>query len=47
MFLMGKTSETFDGFPVFTRDGKNLVFASNRFIGKTGETNIFPADWVD
>ncbi len=29
-------NETFDGFPMFTRDGKRLVFASNRNAGKAG-----------
>ena len=37
--------EEFDGFPMFTRDGKKLVFASNRGAAKRGETNIFIADW--
>ncbi len=40
-------NETFDGFPMFTRDGKRLVFASNRGNAKQGDTNIFLADWVD
>jgi Tol biopolymer transport system component len=35
----------FDGFPMFSHDGKQLVFASNRFGKKTGETNVFIADW--
>lgn len=34
-------NKTFDGFPMFTRDGKRLVFASNRFNVKKGDTNIF------
>jgi TolB protein len=37
----------FDGFPMFTHDGKKLVFASNRFDKKPGETNIFIADWIE
>jgi TolB protein len=37
---------TFDGFPMFSPDGKKLVFASNRFAKQPhGETNIFIADW--
>lgn len=40
-------NETFDGFPMFTSDGKNLVFASNRFDKKSGDTNIFIADWIE
>jgi TolB protein len=39
--------ESFDGFPMFTRDGKKLIFASNRFSKKQGDTNIFIADWVE
>jgi TolB protein len=39
--------ESFDGFPMFTRDGKQLVFASNREQAKEGDTNVFIADWVD
>ena len=40
-------TEEFDGFPMFTRDGKTLVFASNRHHEVAGDTNIFIADWVD
>jgi Tol biopolymer transport system component len=39
-------SPDFDGFPMLTRDGKRLVFASNRNGSKPHETNIFVADWV-
>ena len=38
---------TFDGFPMFSHDGKKLVFASNRNNSRPHETNIFIADWVD
>ena len=38
-------NDTFDGFPMFTRDGKRLVFASNRAAAKRGDTNVFIADW--
>jgi len=40
------TDPSFDGFPMFTRDGKKLVFASNRNAKEEGETNIFIADWI-
>ncbi|MFN2413469.1 MAG: TolB family protein, partial [Pyrinomonadaceae bacterium] len=40
-------SESFDGFPMFSPDGKKLVFASNRNAAKTGDTNVFIADWVE
>jgi Tol biopolymer transport system component len=40
-------NETFDGFPMFSPDGKKLVFASNRNAAKSGDTNIFIADWVE
>jgi Tol biopolymer transport system component len=36
----------FDSFPMFSHDGKKLVFASNRNGKVHGETNIFIADWV-
>jgi len=38
-------NDTFDGFAMFSPDGKKLVFASNRNDAKEGETNIFIADW--
>ena len=41
------THETFDGFPMFSPDGKKLVFASNRNAAARGDTNIFIADWVE
>jgi TolB protein len=39
-------SEGFDGFPMFSPDGKKLVWASNRNAKAPHETNIFIADWV-
>ena len=39
-------NETFDGFPMFNKDGSRIVFASNRHDARKGETNIFIADWV-
>ena len=40
-------SDDFDGFPMFTRDGKRLAFCSNRYNDKPNETNVFVADWVE
>jgi TolB protein len=40
-------SEVFDGFPMFSPDGRRLVFASNRNAKKTGDTNVFIADWIE
>ncbi|MDX2030249.1 MAG: hypothetical protein SF339_06250 [Blastocatellia bacterium] len=40
-------NETFDGFPMFSPDGKKLVFCSNRNAAKSGDTNVFIADWID
>jgi Tol biopolymer transport system component len=37
----------FDGFPMFTSDGKRLVWASNRNGTQPHETNLFLADWVE
>jgi Tol biopolymer transport system component len=37
---------TFDAFPVFSNDGKHLVFSSNRNNGGTRDTNLFVAEWI-
>ncbi len=39
-------SPGFDGFPMFSPDGKKLVWASNRNAKAPHETNIFIADWA-
>jgi Tol biopolymer transport system component len=36
----------FDSFPMFSRDGKKLVFASTKNAAGPREFNIFIADWV-
>lgn len=38
-------SPVFDGFPMFSPDGKKLLWASNRHDLKPTETNLFLADW--
>jgi len=37
----------FDAFPMFSPDGKKIIFSSNRNNGGTRDTNIFIADWVE
>ena len=37
--------EGFDGFPMFSPNGKYLVFASNRNQKTPGDTNIFICEW--
>ena len=39
--------DDFDGFPMFSRDGKRLAWCSNRHNDKPHETNVFVADWID
>ena len=36
----------FDGFPMFSPDGKKLIWASNRHSKLPTETNLFVADWT-
>lgn len=40
-------NNTFDSFPMFSPDGKKLVFASNRNPQKPRATDIFIADWKE
>jgi Tol biopolymer transport system component len=40
-------NETFDSFPMFSHDGKKLVFASNRDAQNPHATDIFIADWEE
>ncbi len=40
------THGEFDGFPMFSPDGRKLVWASNRGAARPGDTNLFIADWV-
>ena len=37
----------FDAFPMFSFDGKKIVFSSNRNNGGGRDTNLFIADWID
>jgi Tol biopolymer transport system component len=39
--------EGFDSFPMFSPDGQYIVFASNRYGSKEGETNLFVARWTE
>lgn len=39
--------EGFDGFAMFTNDGKQMIWGSNRNAKTEGETNVFIADWVE
>jgi Tol biopolymer transport system component len=37
----------FNAFPMFSPDGKKLIFSSNRNNGGTRDTNLFIAEWKD
>ena len=39
-------NDVFDSFPMFSHDGRKVVFASNRNPQKPRATDIFIADWV-
>ena len=40
-------TDGFDGFPVFSPDGRYLVWGSNRNQAQEGDTNVFIAEWVE
>ena len=40
-------NKTFDSFPVFSKNGKKIIFSSNRDAENPRNTNIFIADVVD
>ena len=42
-----RRSDDFDGFAMFTRDAKTLVWCSNRNNVIANETNVFVADWIE
>ena len=37
----------FDAFPMFSPNGKQLIFSSNRNNQGTRDTNLFLADWIE
>ena len=41
------TESIFNSFPMFSPNGKQLVFSSNRNNGGGRATNLFVADWID
>ena len=45
-FFDGPPGKKFDGFPMFSRDGRFLAFSSNRGDGQAGDTNVFIAEWI-
>ncbi len=41
------TESNFNSFPMFSLNGKKLIFSSNRNNNNTRDTNIFIAEWKD
>ena len=39
--------KVFDSFPMFSPDGRRIIFSSNRNNNGTRDTNLFVAEWVD
>jgi Tol biopolymer transport system component len=40
-------ADTFASFPMFTRDGRRLVFCGNRGVAAPRDLDILVADWTD
>jgi Tol biopolymer transport system component len=40
-------TDDFDGFPMFSPDGRYLVWGSNRNPSHEANTNVFIAEWVE
>jgi len=45
-FFSNEKHDDFDGFPMFSFDGKRLLWCSNRHNARPNETNVFVADWI-
>jgi Tol biopolymer transport system component len=45
--LVAVAFSVLNAFPMFSYDGKKLIFSSNRNNGGTRDTNLFLADWKD
>ncbi|MGH7583660.1 MAG: TolB family protein [Gemmatimonadales bacterium] len=45
--ITASPGQQFDGFPMFSPDGRKLVWVSSRHSKVDGEINVFIADWTD